>query len=396
MKIIEVNDGRTGRQFLDIVNFIYKDYPAYIRPLDADILKAIGAPEVKKIGAHEIKKWIVLNDDKTVLGRIAAFFKPDQPANRGPKVGRVGFFEAVNNPNVSKLLFDTAMEWLRQNGIQAVDGPVNAGERDKFWGLLVQGPGAPGYLENFNPPYYRQLFEAYGFQEYIHQDTYALYMSTFRYERLEKVYNWMMRKPNYEVRHLQKAHLRRYASDFVEVYNAAWRRFENFKPITVDDAIREFKGMAPVIDEKYILFFYVDQEPAGFILALPDINKYFKPFKGKFGLINKLRFLLAIRFTRNDTLRGMVFGVHPKHQGKGIDAALIFKEWAAMREGGQYETFLINWIGGFNNKMQSLMKDVNAEVHKVHVTYRYMLDRSIPFEPYKIETEQESRAEGQS
>ena len=72
------------------------------------------------------------------------------------------------------MLFDVAKHWLLQKGMQAMDGPINFGERDRWWGLLVKGFEPPVYCLNYNPPYYQQLFENYGFKNYFNQVCFAL------------------------------------------------------------------------------------------------------------------------------------------------------------------------------------------------------------------------------
>jgi hypothetical protein len=72
-------------------------------------------------------------------------------------------------------LFDRCREWLQERGMEAMDGPINFGEKERFWGLLVEGfDRRPTYLLNYNPPYYRELFEAYGFRTFYQQYVYHL------------------------------------------------------------------------------------------------------------------------------------------------------------------------------------------------------------------------------
>ena len=86
----------------------------------------------------------------------------------------MGFFESVNDQKVAFMLFDACKDWLTQRGIEAMDGPINFGDRDKWWGLLVDGYELePNYQQHYNYPYYKDLFEAYGFKTYFKQLTYG-------------------------------------------------------------------------------------------------------------------------------------------------------------------------------------------------------------------------------
>ncbi len=85
-------------------------------------------------------------------------------------VGGIGFFDCINDQAAADMLFDVAKHWLLQKGMEAMDGPINFGERDRWWGLVVEGfEPPPLYCMNFNPPYYQHLFENYGFRNYFNQ-----------------------------------------------------------------------------------------------------------------------------------------------------------------------------------------------------------------------------------
>jgi hypothetical protein len=86
--------------------------------------------------------------------------------------GGIGFFECIDNQNAANLLFDTAKEWLQTKGMEAMDGPINFGEKDNWWGLLISANTEVMYGMSYNPPYYIQLFENYGFKDYYKQFNY--------------------------------------------------------------------------------------------------------------------------------------------------------------------------------------------------------------------------------
>ena len=99
-----------------------------------------------------------------LMGRVAAFINNKKAYHYEQPTGGIGFFECIDDEKAAFLLFDTAKNWLSANGMQAMDGPINFGENDNFWGLLVEGFTVPSYGMNYNPPYYRPLFENYGFK----------------------------------------------------------------------------------------------------------------------------------------------------------------------------------------------------------------------------------------
>ena len=49
----------------------------------------------------------------------------------------MGFFECINDESVAFAMFDKCKAWLQERGMEAMDGPINFGERDRWWGLVV-------------------------------------------------------------------------------------------------------------------------------------------------------------------------------------------------------------------------------------------------------------------
>jgi hypothetical protein len=119
---------------------LYKTTPAWIRPLDKDI-ESVFDPATNKTFRHgQCKRWILQDDAGVTIGRVAAFVNEktvlkgnDQPT------GGMGFFECINDRNAAFMLFEQCRTWLQQRGMEAMDGPINFGNRDRWWGLLVEG-----------------------------------------------------------------------------------------------------------------------------------------------------------------------------------------------------------------------------------------------------------------
>jgi hypothetical protein len=300
-------------------------------------------------------------------------------------VGGVGFFECVDNKEAAFTLFDAARSWLTERGMVGMDGPINFGERDRFWGLLVQGFSPGAYMENYNPPYYQQFFEDYGFRLYFKQTSYQLLKSKFSAERFGRVAERIMRKPEYKFEHLNLKQLDRFAADFVHIYNTAWHKFENFKPVTQEEMLAAFRQMKPIIVPDYVWFAYVNGEPAGFSVMVPDVNEIFKYVHGKLNLWGKLKFLVIKKIKPIQKLRGLVFGFLPQYQNLGLDAAIVYCFYLATEKIGGVEEVGISWVGDFNPKMNSFMEAFQGKVDKVHHTYRKLFDESIPFKHYSIE-----------
>ncbi len=145
-----------------------------MQPLDKDI-NAVFDPKQNKFFRHgHCSRFLLWNEQGKCIGRIAAFINEKTSKKEKQPTGGIGFFECINDQKAAHLLFDHAKNWLQERGMEAMDGPINFGERDSWWGLLVDGFISPAYKTNYNPPYYKDFFESYGFQIYFEQWCYAM------------------------------------------------------------------------------------------------------------------------------------------------------------------------------------------------------------------------------
>ena len=192
--------------------------------------------------------------------------------------------------------------------------------------------------------------------------------------------------PNYTCIHLKKDQLQKFAEDFSEVYNKAWAGHGGLKEISKEQVLLLFKKMKPVMDEKIIWFAYHQNRPIAIFINLPDLNQWFKHLHGKFGLIHKLKFLWLKQFKKNNKFTGLVFGVIPEFQGKGVDAYIIGSSAKLVQSDElHYTKYEMQWIGEFNPKMINIAQHL-GDVYESRrlTTYRYQFDPTIPFKRHPI------------
>jgi hypothetical protein len=389
MQLTEVTTAALENEFLKTNVVINKNNAAYIRPLDKDIRDVFDKKKNKAFRFGTAVRWILKNEKNELIGRIAAFTNKKYK-NRGDEVpvGGIGFFDCINSQEAANNLFDTARNWLAQQGMQAMDGPINFGERDRWWGLVVQGFQEPLYGMNYNPPYYQQLFETYGFQVFFNQICLGM---NAKKPLSEKVWS---RHANYEgnsdfkARYIDKKQLEKFAGDFATVYNKAWAGHGGLKELRREQVLLMFKRMKPVMDERVVWFTYHKEDPIAIFVNLPDLNQWFKYLDGQFDLLHKLKFLWIKRTKPCKKLTGIVFGIVPEFQGKGIDAFMIAEAAKVVQVPEvPYVEYEMQWIGDFNPKMLNVAEGI-GDVHRSRVltTYRYLFDRNREFKRHPILT----------
>lgn len=381
--LIEVTTKEQESAFLALPVKLYRGNEYWVRPLDNDIRQVFNPEKNPCFRNGECTRWLLLDERGECVGRVAAFVNRKTCRLDKYTVGQMGFFECIDNEEAAFLLFDRCREWLESRGMEAMEGPVNFGERIEWWGLLADGfDKSPVYAMPYTQPYYVRLFEAYGFRDYFKQFT---YQAPLVMESLSKVVVWkadrVLRNPDYSVLTYGDIGKQRSIEALLEVYNKAW----NLEVHGVDGITREqvetiYKSLQPIIDKDLIYFAFYQNQPIGFFLMFPEINQAVKHINGKMNVFGLLKFLYYMRVKKIDVALGQLFGVVPEFQGKGVEAAMIkrFTE-RIIESGGQYKYLELNWVGEFNPPMIHLMEYIGAKVGRIHITYRKLFRDDIEF-----------------
>ena len=384
MNIIKVRNKFEISEFHKLVYTLYKEQKNWIPHIEQDV-ETVFNPKKNPYHQHgEIERFILKKDNLTV-GRIAVFYSKKQNSKDQLKTGGIGFFECINDQKAANLLFETSISWLKERNIEAMDGPINFGEKEKYWGLMVKGfDQHTVYGQNYHLNYYKELFENFGFQVFYHQHVYCKdlkepYPEKF-YERAARIKS----RPHFSLDHMRNHDYKKYAQQFIEVYNAAWGTHHTFKPLKLEQAEKMFRKMKAIIDQRLIWFGYYKDTPICFFIAIPDANKYLKHVNGNLNTIGKLKFLYHKTFNKTNTVAALVFGVIPKFQKLGLESALANHTTNKMLADG-YQYVIQSWIGDFNPKMIKVCESfLGGDIYQKLTTYRYMFDKKAEFKRHPI------------
>jgi hypothetical protein len=387
MQLIEVTTPQLAKEFLKANVVINRHTTNYIRPLDKDVEAVFDPKKNKAFRFGTATRWILKDGNGGLIGRIAAFTnkKYKTRGDEGP-VGGIGFFDCINNQAAADMLFDVAKHWLLQQGMQAMDGPINFGERDRWWGLVVEGFQEPLYCMNYNPPYYKELFETYGFRVFFNQVCFGMHPKQPLNQKIWDRHALFANNPDFSARYIDKSQLEKYAGDFTTIYNAAWAGHGGMKQMRKEQVVQLFRQMKPVMDEKVVWFVYHNEAPIAMFINLPDLNQWFKYLNGQFGLWHKLKFLWIKKTRPCKKFVGLVFGVVPEFQAKGIDSYMIAEAAKVVQTPEiPYTEYEMQWIGDFNPKMINVAENFSDTYRsRILATYRYLFDRTQEFKRHPI------------
>ncbi|HTP13218.1 MAG TPA: hypothetical protein VMM37_06290, partial [Bacteroidota bacterium] len=355
---------RGRKEFLGFPYRLYRDEPRWVPPLrmaDAELMDRKKNPFYH----HADTEFYIAESGGRMVGRIAAIVNYNHNKEHNDKVGFFGFFECINDQSVANALFDKAKSFLRSKGMTSMRGPANPSVNDEY-GLLIDGFDlSPTLLMTYNPPYYANLIESYGFKKAKDLYAYLLSQETVYSERLERANSIVKKRQGLTIRPM---HMKRFNEDVAlvkDVYNKAWAK--NWGAVPMNDA--EIDALAadlkPIVVPDLVLFAESEGKTIGFALSLPDINVALK-YNRNGGLLKGL-YYLTTKKKQIDLVRIIVLGVLPEYHHTGA-AGVLFYETAARAKKLGYQYGEASWILEDNEAMNH-----SAEVMNGKITKRYRI-----------------------
>jgi hypothetical protein len=359
-------------RFLSVSYGIYRDDPHWVAPLLMDLRKVF--TDANPLFEHAMMQlWLATRGGQDV-GRIAGII--DHHHNRVAKdpAAFFGFFESVNDPAVSRRLFETVFAWTRQAGLRRVLGPMNPTSNDEC-GLLVEGfDSPPVIMMTYNPRYYLPLVEAEGLRKAKDLLAYHMDLAKIPMDRLSRIAAKIkQRNPNLAFRPVRRKTLQQDLVKVKEVYNAAWQDNWGFVPMT--DAEVDFMAarLKPLLMEGLIWLTEAGAEPVGFLLALPDYNVALQPLRGRLLTPRVLGFIpYLLGWKCPPRTRVITLGVKEKYRAKGLESAMLIEGLKVGIEAGVRESEA-SWILEDNLAMCRVLEAIGGRPYK---TYR-LYERSV-------------------
>lgn len=373
LQIRKVETQADFKPFFEFPWTLYKDDPNWTPPL---LSMRREQYDKNKNPAWEYLdgEFFTASRDGKIVGTIAAYINQRHNEYNNEHVGWFGAFEVYDDAEAATMLLNTAAEWIQGRGYSVIRGPQTFTTHEET-GLLVDGFTRPILLMPYNKPYYEKLVLGAGFKPVM--DTYSFHLSREQVnqngllERLERITKAIMKRNHVTIRPIDAKNLKTEFELFKELYNLAWEKNWGFTPMTDKELDALVKSLGQFFDSKLAFFGYVDGEPAGFIMAIPDFNQVLHKVYPKPGTPEIFSLVKALYYWKLnpiiDWARVPLMGVKEAYRSKGVDAALYFYVLDAMLK-GQYQHSDSGWILSINQNMVSIAKNFGSQIYK---TYRY-------------------------
>lgn len=384
MTIQVVQSKKEWRLFHRVLKTVYRNNANYIFPLENEVEQVFSTTKNAAFSTENAQCWVLTNNRGEAIGRISAFID-FRHQEEGEVLGGIGFFECIDDFAAATMLFETAEAFLLEKGVTVVEAPVNLGERDRFWGLLVKGQeNTPLYQENYHPTYYADMFEQLGYQPFEQVLTYKGYSRDIPFQRLSAIAKRLRKQHPVEVKALDFNNMDEFANGFCEVYNAAFEEYAHFKAINPEQIKAFMVAAKAVVDPQLACIAYYEGKPAGFIALYPDINPFLKSAKGKLNWMTIPGFLIKKNLASSFNVKGMGFGIHPAYRSKGIFAFLV-DYLGQVTSLDKYPQMFLAGIRAHNNEIRSIYDKLNVKVDRVHLTLRKPLEEGVTIEPFAMD-----------
>ena len=351
-------------RFIDFPNALYHDDPAWIAPLATE-QRSRFAPDSSYSDHARWRAWLALEEGR-VVGRITAQIDRLEPQ---PGLGYFGLLEATTEPVLQRLLA-TAADWLRDNGMQRVRGPLNLHMNEEV-GLLVAGfDTPPSVMMGHARPWYGAALEAAGFVG-------ARDLLAYRVRPDFAAPRVMTRLARHAasrvtVRRLRRRQLMREADTLLAIFNDAWAGNWGFVPLDPVEWRHTVRSLSRLLPADYIQIAEVDGEPAAFIVALPNINEAARDLGGRLLPVGWAKLLWRLKVRHPRSARVPLMGVTRAYQHSRLGPALAFMIIDAVRHPlharGVTEVEM-SWILEDNDGMRNIIETIGGEAYKRYRVY---------------------------
>jgi hypothetical protein len=359
-----VTDKFRMEQFIKVPWMIYKDDPYWVPPLLYDFRRQLSQKRNPFFKDASVCYWIAVSE-RRCIGRIAAIVNHLHNKHYNEKTGFIGYFESINNENVSRQLFQAAENWLSSQGMTEVRGPVNLSMNNEC-GLLVEGfEMSPIIQMNYNPAYYVDLFLNQGYRK--QHDLLAFYVKDEIIQnknimsRLERFTNLLAGRENISFRCFNKNDFDGEVERIRHLFNNYMCDNWGYVPIEKEEFTFMATSLKPLLIRELAIFAEVGGEAVGFSLAIPDVNEVFKKINGKLFPKGIFQFFYYKRKIKD--IRVILMGINKPYRKKGLEAVFYYRTIieAVKRK---FKGAELSWVSESNQPMIRELIKMEAKPYK--------------------------------
>ena len=327
VEIRKINSRKELKKFIEFANELYKDCPYYCPPLFFDEMNCFNPENNPALEVCEYQLWMAYRDRKPV-GRIAGIINRRANEKWGYKHVRFGWFDFIDDVEVSKALLDTVAAWGKERGMDELNGPVGFTDFDHE-GLLLEGYEYLAPMASlYNYPYYVKHVEAYGLVKEADWIELQVYPPQGCPERLDRIAEIVKQRSHVRVDKVKNSRelVRKYGIQYMDVIDEAYQKLYNFQPMT-EKQKNYYKNMYfPILNFDFVTLVVNEKdEIVGVGLGMPDISNALRKCRGHLFPFGWYHILKALKAKHMEVFNLLLIAVRPDYQNTGVNA-LFFQD----------------------------------------------------------------------
>jgi hypothetical protein len=371
----EITAGSSLRDFLDVVDDIYRDDPKYVRPLNLELSERLN-PKKNPFFLHAEGTRFVAYRDGRPVGRITAQVDRAHLEKFNDGTGFFGFFDTIDDPAVASALLTAAETWLSSRGITRVRGPFSLGINEET-GCLVEGfDTPPSVMMPHHRPYQASLIERAGYTKA--KDFYAWnYGIGEPHPRMTKARELLRELKEVSVRPLDMKNFATELRTCLDIFNDAWSDNWGALPLTEAEAEKMQADMKMLLVPNLTRVAFIDGEAAGFAIGIPNLNEQIADLGGSLFPFGWLKLLYRLKFRPAKTGRLALLGIRKKYRNVRRYAPLALELIGGMNDGARefgLESAELSWTLEDNAAVNAAIRAVGGKRYKVYRVFERALD----------------------
>ena len=368
--MISIKEVVSKKELTEFVKFpfsLYKNNPYWIPPIISEEVASFDKKENPAFQTAEANFYMAYQEGKAV-GRIAIIINWDEVYKQGKKKVRFGWFDAIDDIEVTKALLEKAYEAAKKNSLEHIEGPMGFSNLDKV-GVLTYGYDQVGNMITwYNHEYYKTHFETLGFTPEKKYMESVFPFAAIDNPPIKKASELIQKRYGVKALNFTKtSDIMPYVDKMFDLFNNAYGKLESF--VAINDVQKEYfkKKYISFINPEFIKFVMdKDDNMVAFAIVMPNFAQALQKTQGKLFPFGFLK-LLQVRKNSKEVVFYLI-GVSPEYQSKGV-TAIIFDEYHKTFSEKGIITCIRTTELEDNHAIHNLWKNFNPIVNKKRCTY---------------------------
>ena len=370
LEIREIHSKRELKQFIQFANDLYADCPYYCPPLFFDEMNCFNPEKNPALEVCEFQLWMAYREGKPV-GRVAGIINHRANEKWGVKKVRFGWFDFIDDLEVSRALLDTVVAWGKAHGMDELNGPVGFTDFDHE-GLLLEGYEYLAVMASlYNYPYYVKHVDAYGLTKEVDWIEIQVYPPLEWTERLDRISKMVKERSKVRIVKVKNSRelVKRFGISYMDIIDQAYQKLYNFQPMT-EKQKNYYKDMYfPLLNFDFVTLIVNEKDELVCVgLGMPDIAEALRKCGGKLFPFGWYHLLKALKAKKMDSFCFLLIAVRPDYQDRGINVLCLEDQIPRFDTYGIRKLETTNMLET-NTKIISYFTQFPHKQHKRHRAY---------------------------